>query len=236
MRVVGLGVAFVLLSLSAGADVRLAVKRDGTKVIYNVGGGPAGKGTNWDWFAKRHDRRTKYDPIIERYADQYGVDPVLVRAVIQVESDFNPRCVSHKGARGLMQLIPATAKRMGVKDISDPEQNIHGGVKYLAYLKRLFNDDLPRALAAYNAGEGAVKRYGGIPPYEETTVYVKRALTVYYGRPYGGGLITFAGSRGKAKLRGGFGMALTRPAPVKRAATRAVAAAMLPTAKYLGTH
>lgn len=232
MRVAGLGVVFVLLSVSLQADVRLAVKRDGSKVIYNVGGGPGGKGTNWDWLAKRHDRRTKYDPIIERYADQYGVDPVLVRAVIQIESDFNPRCVSNKGARGLMQLIPATAKRFGVKDVFDPEQNIHGGVKYLAYLTRLFNDDLHRALAAYNAGEGAVQRYGGIPPYEETSVYVKRALTVYYGKPYGGGAISFAGKRsGKAKLRGGFGVTAT-----KAAIKPAVAAALLPTAKYLGTH
>lgn len=228
MRVVGLGVAFLLLTVSVHADVRLAVKRDGTKVIYNVGGGPGGgKATNWDWLAKRHDRRTKYDPIIEKYADRYGVDPVLVRAVIQVESDFNPRCVSNKGAKGLMQLIPATAKRFGVKDVFDPEQNIHGGVKYLAYLTRLFNDDLSRALAAYNAGEGAVQRYGGIPPYEETSTYVKRALTVYYGRPYGGGSISFAGKRGKAKLRGGFGVSAVKPA---------VAAALLPTAKYLGTH
>lgn len=232
MRAAGLGVVLLVLSVSVSADVRLAVKRDGSKVIYNVGGGPGGgKSTNWDWLAKRHDRRTKYDPIIERYAGQYNVDPVLVRAVIQVESDFNPRCVSNKGARGLMQLIPATAKRFGVRDIFDPEQNIHGGIKYLAYLTRLFNDDLPRALAAYNAGEGAVKRYGGIPPYEETSVYVKRALTVYYGRPYGGGAISFAGGRGKAKLRGGFGV-IAKPA----AARSTVAAAMLPTAKYLGSH
>jgi len=213
-----LGVMFV--SMTAVADVRLSVKRDGTKVITNDS--PVA-GRTLDWLAKRHDRRSKFDPIIERYAAKYGVDPTLVRAVIQVESDFNVNCVSHKGARGLMQLMPATAKRFGVKRIHDPEENIHGGIQYLAYLTRMFRDDLPRALAAYNAGENAVLKYGGIPPYNETRTYVKRAMTVYHGRPYGGGGVMFAGRRtGGPKLRGGFG-----------AGTPAVAA-LIPGAKYLG--
>lgn len=220
MRVLGACVLGVMLAAGAAADVRVAVRRDGTKVITND---PAAvRGRSMDWLAAKHDRRSKYDPIIERYADKYGIDPTLVRAVIQVESDFNPACVSHKGARGLMQLIPATARRFGVEHIDDPEQNIHGGVQYLAYLTRLFRDDLPRALAAYNAGENAVLKYGGIPPYAETQTYVKRAMTVYYGRPYGGGAVVPAGRRGGRKLRGGFG------------ATAPVAAALIPGAKYLG--
>lgn len=211
-----------LVASAAGADVRMAVKRDGSKVIYNVGGPPRGaRGSNLDWLAKRHDRRSKYDTIIERYAAKYRVDPTLVRAVIQVESDFNAATVSSKGARGLMQLMPETAKRFGVSKVHDPDQNIHGGVKYLAYLTRLFPYDLPRALAAYNAGEGAVLKHGGIPPYDETESYVKRAMTVYHGRPYGGG-VSFAGRRGGKKLRGGFG------------AGASVAAALIPGAKYLG--
>ena len=216
----------VLAASAASADVRLGVKRDGSKVIYNVGRAPRSAQNNLEWLAGKHDRRSRYDDIIERYAARYGVDPTLVRAVIQVESDFNAACVSHKGARGLMQLMPATAKRMGVAQINDPEQNIHGGVKYLAYLSRLFNADLPRTLAAYNAGENAVIRYGGIPPYSETQTYVKRAMTVYYGRPYGGvgGAVSFAGRRGGKKLRGGFGATSAAP----------VAAALLPGAKYLG--
>lgn len=219
MRPVSLLVLGVMLvSSAASADVRLAVKRDGKKVIYNVGGRGT-KPSNLEWLARKHDRRSKYDAIIEHYADKYGVSPTLVRAVIQVESDFNAACVSHKGARGLMQLMPATAKRFGVTQIQDPEQNIRGGVQYLAYLTRLFPNDLPRALAGYNAGENAVLRYGGIPPYAETEAYVKRAMTVYHGRPYGGGGVSFAGRRG-AKLRGGFN------APV--------AATLLPGAKYLG--
>ncbi len=223
MRIVSVGAALLFAAATVSADVRLAVKSDGRKVIYNVGGGPAA--SNLNWLAKKHDRRSKYDPIIERYAEKHGVDPVLIRAVIQVESNFNPNCVSHKGARGLMQLIPGTAKRYGVTQMHDPEQNIRGGVRYLADLLRMFNDDLPRALAAYNAGENAVLRYGGIPPYAETTEYVRRAMTVYHGRPYGHagdrhGAVSFAGKRG-AKLRGGFG------APV--------AAAIVPGMKYLGT-
>ncbi len=222
MRMLSAGVAVLLFATMAEADVRLKVKKDGTKLIYNVGRGGSGRTTDYNWLAKRHDRRSKYDEIIERYAEKYRVDPVLVRAVIQVESDFNPRCVSHKGARGLMQLIAGTAERYGVKSVHDPEQNIHGGTRYLRDLLEMFNDDLPRVLAAYNAGEGAVQKHGGIPPYAETTEYVNRALTVYYGRPYGQGGTSFAGKRG-AKLRGGFGTAVA-------------AVALLPGAKYLGTH
>ena len=221
MRSVGVGVIVLLIVSSASADVRLAVKADGRKVIYNVGRG--GPGTDLAWLARRHDRRSKYDPIIEKYAEKYRVDPVLVRAVIQVESDFNAQCVSHKNARGLMQLIPGTARRYGVKTVHDPDQNIHGGIRYLADLLRMFNDDLPRALAAYNAGENAVVKYGGIPPYQETKDYVRRAMTVYYGRPYGQGAVSFAGKRSKATLKGGFGTA-----PV-------AAAALLPGVKYLGS-
>ena len=223
MRTLGVMVLGVMLTATAAdGAVRLTVKRDGSKVITNDA--RSGGGGNLDWLAKRHDRRSKYDPIIERYAGKYGIDATLVRAVIQVESDFNPACVSHKGARGLMQLMPATAKRFGVTRMHDPEENIHGGVKYLAYLTKLFRDDLPRALAAYNAGENAVLKYGGIPPYEETQTYVKRAMTVYYGRPYGGGgAVVYAGRRGGKKLRGGFG-----------AGAAPVAAALIPGAKYLG--
>jgi soluble lytic murein transglycosylase-like protein len=221
MRVFSVLVMGVLLTANAAsAAVRLTVKRDGTKVITNDS--PV-RGRSLDWLAKKHDRRSKYDPIIERYADKYRIDATLVRAIIQVESDFNPSCVSRKGARGLMQLMPATAKRFGVKRIHDPEENIRGGVQYLAYLTTLFRDDLPRALAAYNAGENAVLKYGGIPPYDETQTYVKRAMTVYYGRPYGGGAVIFAGRRGGKRLRGGFG-----------ASAAPVAAALIPGAKYLG--
>jgi soluble lytic murein transglycosylase-like protein len=206
--VAGLLLAF---GVTVRADVRLVVRPDGKKVIYNVWS-PGMRSSNYTWLAKQRNRRSAYDKLIDRYADQYNIDPVLVRAVIQVESDFNPRCVSNKGARGLMQLIPETAQRYGVKDVFNPEENIRGGVHYLSDLMGMFNSDIQRALAAYNAGEGAVTRYGGIPPYGETTTYVQRALTVYYGRPYGGGGGEwYAGRSGGPKLRGGFGAAVLQP-------------------------
>jgi soluble lytic murein transglycosylase-like protein len=213
MRVLSLVLGGLLIASALRADVKVVVKRNGKKEISNVGSrissSKSRRGSDLSWLSKRHDRRSAYDPIIERYASRYGIDPTLVRAVIQVESNFNPLCVSHKGARGLMQLMPETARRFGVKNIHDPEQNIHGGVKYLSYLMRLFNEDMPRVLAGYNAGENAVLKYGGIPPYAETSTYVTRALTVYHGRPYGSAM-SFSGRRGKPILSGGFGRAFVR--------------------------
>jgi soluble lytic murein transglycosylase-like protein len=118
----------------------------------------------------------KYDPVIWRAAETYKVDYALVKAVIKAESNFNPTAVSRKGAKGLMQLMPGTAGDLGVTDSFQPEDNIHGGVRYLRYLLDLFNGDLKLALAAYNAGENAVLRHNGIPPYKETKTYIQRVL------------------------------------------------------------
>ena len=119
----------------------------------------------------------RYDSIIRKVSDQYAVDYYLVRAVIKAESDFNPSVVSKKGAKGLMQLMPETAQDMNVIDVFDPHDNIRGGVKYLRRLLDMFNEDLPLTLAAYNAGENAVKKYNlQIPPYKETQDYVKKVL------------------------------------------------------------
>lgn len=120
---------------------------------------------------------TKYDPIITQSARKHGMDPALIKAVIKAESNFNHQAVSPKGARGLMQLMPATASSLQVDDSFHPQKNIDGGVRYLRYLIQLFNGDLRLALAAYNAGEKAVQRYGGIPPYRETQQYVQRVLS-----------------------------------------------------------
>jgi soluble lytic murein transglycosylase-like protein len=128
------------------------------------------------------ERFTRYDEHIRQAAALYQIPEELVRAVIKVESDFDPRAVSPANARGLMQLIPATADRMLVTDVFDPRQNIFGGVRYLRILANLFNGDLTLTIAGYNAGEGAVMRHGGIPPYAETQEYVKRVL--YYYRHY----------------------------------------------------
>lgn len=204
---VALWVVVVALAMPSGsaAAVRLVVRSDGSKVISNVGSKSAkAGGTDLVWLAKQRNRPSVYDRLIDEYADRYEVDPMLVRAVIQVESGYDPMTISHKGARGLMQLMPGTADRFAVQQIHDPEENIRGGVEYLSELLRLFSYDLRRALAAYNAGENAVIRHGGIPPYPETQHYVQKALTVYYGRPYGS--ISVQGSArkpGETSLRHG---------------------------------
>ncbi|MGO1891787.1 MAG: lytic transglycosylase domain-containing protein [Luteimonas sp.] len=105
---------------------------------------------------------------------EFGVEEAIVRAVMHAESAFNPKALSHAGAQGLMQLMPATAERFGVTDAFDPQQNIRGGVRYLAWLLKRFDGDLTLATAGYNAGEGAVDRHGGVPPYSETRTYVQR--------------------------------------------------------------
>ena len=125
------------------------------------------------------ERFSRYDEYIRQAATLYQIPEELVRAVIRVESDFDPRAVSPANARGLMQLIPETAERMMVSDSFDPRQNIFGGVRYLRVLANLFNGDIQPTIAAYNAGEGAVMRYGGIPPYQETQDYVVKVLGHY---------------------------------------------------------
>jgi hypothetical protein len=123
-----------------------------------------------------------YDDLITRASEKYRVDSALVKAVIKAESNFNHKAVSPVGARGLMQLMPATAASLQVKDSFQPEHNIDGGVRYLRYLMNIFNGNLPLVLAAYNAGENAVIRYNNrIPPYRETQTYVKRVLTYLEG-------------------------------------------------------
>lgn len=110
--------------------------------------------------------------VVDRVAAENSLPPQLVHSVIQTESNYNPYAVSPKGARGLMQLEPATARRFGVTDAFNPLQNLQGGSKYLKYLLDLYHGDYPLALAAYNAGERTVARYGGVPPYPETQKYV----------------------------------------------------------------
>jgi soluble lytic murein transglycosylase-like protein len=124
--------------------------------------------------------RKKFTPHIQRIAKQHGLDPRLMHAVISAESSFNPRAVSHAGAMGLMQLMPGTARRFGVTDPFNPEQNLTGGARYLRWLLDKFNNDQVLALAAYNAGENAVIKYGHrIPPYAETQTYISRVLDFY---------------------------------------------------------
>jgi soluble lytic murein transglycosylase-like protein len=127
-------------------------------------------------FAPRTPGAGPYDDLIADYAQRYGVDPALIRAVIRAESGFNRVAVSPKGARGLMQLMPATARSHGCRDPYDADDNIHAGVEHLRALLDEHPDSLPRALAAYNAGSEPVTRHRGIPPYAETQQYVRRVL------------------------------------------------------------
>jgi soluble lytic murein transglycosylase-like protein len=117
--------------------------------------------------------------LAEAAARRHGLDPGLVAAVVAVESAFRPAAVSPKGAQGLMQLMPGTSRALGVRDPLDPTQNLDGGARHLGELLGLYEGDLTRALAAYNAGPGAVARHGGVPPYRETRDYVRRVLAKY---------------------------------------------------------
>ncbi len=141
---------------------------------------PAGPGPLW---TPQRDptRYTRFDEWIRQAASLYQIPEQLVRAVIKVESDYEPRATSSAGARGLMQLMPETADRLQVKDINDPRENIFGGVRYLRILANTFNGDLELTVAAYNAGEESVMKYGGIPPYAETRNYVVK-VTKFYRR------------------------------------------------------
>ena len=120
-----------------------------------------------------------YGNLIHEKAEKYNVDPALVAAVIEQESRFKPRAKSPVGARGLMQLMPRTGRWMGARNLYDPEQNVDAGVKYIAYLNKRFKGDRTKIIAAYNAGEGNVRRYRGVPPFRETRTYVKKVMKNY---------------------------------------------------------
>ena len=124
-------------------------------------------------------KRSDINQIIETLSEKYGVDSNFVKAIVKQESGFNPKATSKKGAMGLMQLMPATAKSLGVDDAYNPWQNVEGGVKHIKNLLSKYNDNQELALAAYNAGSGAVQKYGGIPPYKETQNYVKSIMSMY---------------------------------------------------------
>ncbi len=172
---------FGFLAASAQAQIQVKTLDDGTRVIYNESNAQK---------ARRHagrllppPSRSGLDTIIRRYALENDLSPRLVQSVVQVESGYNTRALSSKGAMGLMQLMPATARELGVTDPWDPAQNVGGGALYLKQQLQRFGGDLQLALAAYNAGPGAVTRYGAIPPYAETRAYVQKVLALYMKNP-----------------------------------------------------
>lgn len=133
-------------------------------------------------YAKQGTRKNTYQGIIADKADKYKLDASLIKAVITAESNFNPRAVSRKGAKGLMQLMPSTARELGVQNPFNPEQNIEGGTKYLKYLLGKFDGNLKLALAAYNAGPNRVQKAGAVPAIKETRGYVKKVMALYNGK------------------------------------------------------
>lgn len=128
----------------------------------------------------RKTKSDRFNRIINRAADRYKVDSALIKAVIMMESAYNPKAVSKQGAKGLMQLMPGTARALGVKNAFNPVHNINGGVKYLRQLLDTFDDNIKLALAAYNAGSSKVKRHGGIPPIKATRQYVRKVFAYYH--------------------------------------------------------
>lgn len=186
------GVILLLLLLCSVAaesgNVLFKFDASGKKVYYNIpprftSGAPLG--------LYYSDRVADYADLIRGISNKHGVDPELVKAVIQVESNYNRLAVSAKGAKGLMQLMPETAARYGVQSIFDPTQNIEGGVRYLKDLITLFNADLRLTIAAYNAGENRVQKINDVPDFVETQNYVRKVLALYNGEvtyvPYSGG-------------------------------------------------
>lgn len=176
------------LAASAGADAQVYTRRNERGVIEATNVPDAGdfrltypgKGTlihSREW-KLRPSYNGAFDRHIAAAASMHGVEVSLVRAIIQVESDFDHLAISSKGAQGLMQLMPDTARRMGVTNAFDPRQNIFGGVRYLRFLLDMFRGDIALVAAAYNAGENAVVRYGGVPPYRETRNYVDKVQTL----------------------------------------------------------
>lgn len=137
--------------------------------------------------AQLRKQKPRYIPVtpsyiqkaIDQISTEHRLDPHLIKAMIQVESNFERYAVSHKGAQGLMQLMPSIQKLYGVKDPFDVHQNVEGGIKYFKYLLRRYKNDIKLALAAYNSGEGAVSKHNGIPPYKETQGFVRKVLTNY---------------------------------------------------------
>ena len=171
-------------ALAADGPIRVARDRDGNLVAANLPTGAVGArptvrpAPGADGHAPV-PAPSRINQLIGELARRHGISPALVKAVVTVESAFDPKAVSAKGARGLMQLMPGTAADLGVDDVYDPRGNLDGGIRHLRGLLDRYDGDVRLALAAYNAGEEAVRRHGGVPPFDETRQYVRRVMDQY---------------------------------------------------------
>ncbi len=176
-------ILFLVVTSPVSADIYMKRLSDGTRVFSNCP-----QGEQWDVYyrekpRRRHTvhRKAHYEQLISDIAASHGMDPEVIKSIVQVESGYNPRALSSKGAMGLMQLMPDTASAMGVSNPWDPAENITAGTRYFSRLLRKYQGDMMKALAAYNAGPTVVDTYGGIPPYQETKEYVKSVLAIING-------------------------------------------------------
>ena len=188
-----ISVQLIALSTASAADIYVYKRADGARLITDHARSEPGYTLVKVYSSLEDDtpvyadppriatRATEFDGLIQRISDSTMLDPALIKSVMHAESAFNPNALSNKGAQGLMQLMPGTAERYGVTRILDPRQNVLAGSRYLRDLLRQFNGDMRLALAGYNAGENAVRKYGGIPPYSETQQYVRRVMDLYKG-------------------------------------------------------
>jgi len=198
-RAILAGLLFVgAAPVAAGEQIYYRHNPDGTLELTNVPDATDLKPLRQEWRPSNPGSGLKYRDMIYRTAREAGVHPELAYAVAAVESSFDPRALSPKGAIGLMQLMPATAERFGVADPFDPTDNVKGGVKFLRYLLDLFEGDVRLALAAYNAGENAVLALGRVPNYQETRLYVAKVI-----RRFGTGKSPFAEGERSAAPAGG---------------------------------
>ena len=171
----------LLVSWTTAAEAEVKVKKRADGRITIVNETPAQRQVRTSGKLRPIQPGGELSRLIHQSARQEGLSPRLVQSVVQVESGYNVRALSHKGAQGLMQLMPATARELGVEDAYDARQNLEGGARYLRQQLERFDGDLTLALAAYNAGPTAVQRFGGIPPYRETRNYVQKVLSLYRG-------------------------------------------------------
>ena len=186
-------VLILLANPSLRADsMGSSVDKTAPKILTNMGRGQKATGV---------DPRTRYISLINEWAPQYNLDANLVEAVVAVESNYDRFAVSKKGAQGLMQLIPATAKRFGVRDSFDAADNIRGGIRYLNFLMSYFQGNLEHVLAAYNSGEQTVVRYHGVPPYPETQKYIRKVTSLYHALNSAEAPAPVKWQRGKFRLK-----------------------------------